>query len=367
VNADKLIRGDLIDLPSYEPPDLQAVASEAGLPVQQLVRLDSNENPYGPSPQVARALADCAVYQYYPDYREVRQALADYSSVEPNHVVLGNGADELIDLLIRAFVRRDEAVVLCPPAFSMYNFFALLNGCPVRKVPRDSNFSIDTSALSELVRRTDLHEQARLLFLTSPGNPDGQLIPMDTIESILRLPLLVVVDEAYVEFGGHSSVSLLGDHPNLVIVKTLSKWAGLAGLRLGYVLASSSIVAVLEQIRAPYNVNTAALVATLATLGDLDYLRANTERLIHQRQRMFEAVGSMSWVTPIPSQANFLLCRLWLGSGQQLAEALLSRGILIRSFSDNRLRNYVRFSIGLPEQNQSLLEALADYGAERET
>jgi len=346
----------------YEPPDLEAVAARAGLSVEQLIRLDANENPFGPSPQVARALADFNNYQFYPDYRPLRQAVARYADIAPEQVVLSNGADELIDLLTRLFAEPGQAVVVCPPTFSMYRFYAEVNRCRVLSIPRRADFSMDVAAIERAVRESA--GEARLLFLVSPGNPDGQAIPLDVIRRLLELPLMVAVDEAYIEFGGESSVSLLSDHENLVVIRTFSKWAGMAGLRLGYALLAPRLAGYLERIRSPYNVNAAAVVAALATLADLEAVQANVARLIAERERLRETLATLPWLEPLPSQANFVLCRIRGHSSQEVVDALARRGILIRGFSDPRMAGYVRISVGRPDQNERLLAALRELGNE---
>ncbi|RLC55879.1 MAG: histidinol-phosphate transaminase [Chloroflexota bacterium] len=340
----------------YEPPDMEAAAARAGLRVEQLIRLDANENPFGPSPQVAQALAAYPDYAFYPDYRLLHQAVARYAGVAPEQVVLSNGADELIDLLIRLFVEPGQSVVVCPPTFSMYRFFAEVNRCRVLSIPRRADFAMDVAAVETAVRESK--GDARLLFLVSPGNPDGQAIPLNVIRRLLELPLVVAVDEAYIEFGGESCKPLLSDHENLVIIRTFSKWAGMAGLRLGYALLAPRMTRYLERILPPYNVNAAAVVAALATLANLEAVQANVARLIAERERLREELATLPWLEPLPSQANFILCRLRDRSGREVVDALARRGILIRRFSDPAMAGYVRISVGRPEQNEALLVAL---------
>jgi histidinol-phosphate aminotransferase len=342
----------------YEPPDLDAAAARSGLSVGQLARLDANENPFGPSPRVARALANYPDYAFYPDYRPLRRAVARYAGVAPEQVVLGNGADEMIDLLIRLFVEPGQAVVTCPPTFSMYRFFAQVNRRSVLAVPRRADFSIDVTAIEATARASQ--GSAGLLFLVSPGNPDGQAIPLELIQRLLELPLVVAVDEAYIEFGGESAAPLLIDHDNLVVIRTFSKWAGMAGLRLGYALLAPDLAGCLERLRHPYNVNAAAMVAALATLEDLETVRANLARLIAERERLREALAAIPWLEPLPSQANFILCRVGEHVAPVVVDALARRGILIRRFPDPVMAGYVRISVGRPEQNERLLMALRE-------
>jgi histidinol-phosphate aminotransferase len=359
MSVEKWIRAHVADIEPYQPPDLERIAAHAGLDVEDLIRLDANENAFGPSPRVAEALALYTQYAYYPDYRALTEAVAKYAGVAPDQVVLGNGADEIIDLILRLTLEPGQGLLICPPTFDMYRFFAEVGRRRVWTVPLRENFAVDVPAVEALVRETG-QNRPRLLFLTSPGNPDGQPIPLAVVERLLRLPLLVVVDEAYIEFGGETVLPLLSRYENLAIIRTFSKWAALAGLRLGYALLRPELAGQMNRIRPPCNVNAAAVVAAMATFSDLDALRATMAQLIAERERLQQALAEIPGLEPIPSQANFILCRVHGSTGTEVAEALVERGILVRSFHDARMRDYVRFGIGRPEQNQALLEALRD-------
>jgi len=352
-------------LEPYQPPDLEAAAQRAGVEEDDLIRLVANENPFGPSPRVAAALGAFEEYHWHPDYGALQEAVARYAGVPASQVVLGNGADELIDLLIRLFVEPGEAVVISPPTFSMYRFCARVNRCAVLTAPRRANLSIDARAIEALVQggrvpgeAGEERGEARLLFVVSPGNPSGQAVPLDMIERLLALPLTVVVDEAYIEFGGQTAVSLLPEHENLVILRTFSKWAGMAGLRLGYALLNGSRASYLERMRAPYNVNAAAMVAALATFEDLEAVQANVARLVEERDRLTEGLSDIAWLEPVPSEANFILCRVVGREARAVVDDLLNYGILIRGFSDPLMAEYVRITVGRPDQNDALVRAL---------
>ncbi len=360
MDVESLVRPHIHQLQPYVPPDLETIAARAGLAIDQLIRLDSNENAFGPSPRVAQALARYSGYQFYPDYRALREAVARYAGVTPQQVVLGNGADELINLIIRLLLAPDDAVVICPPTFPMYRFYTALDCHPLLTVPRDDDFALDMAGIEALVREPNNAVRPRLIFLPSPGNPDGQAIPLDVVRRLLALPLVVVMDEAYIEFGGETALPLLAEHGNLIVVRTFSKWAGMAGLRLGYALLVPELAGYLERVRDPYNVNAAAVVAALATFDDLETVRANVAHLIAERERLQRELAAIGWLEPLPSQANFILCRVQGCSGPELADALAERGILIRAFPTPRLQSYVRITVGRPEQNDALLRALRE-------
>ncbi len=344
----------------YEPPDLDAAADLAGVDKDELIRLVANENPFGPSPRVAEALAEFNEYHLHPEYGPLRDRIARYAGVRPDHVVLSNGADEMIDLLIRLFVEPGQGVVTCPPTFSMYRFAARVNRCRLFPVPRRDDLSLDLPAIEESVRQSQ--GDARILFIASPGNPSGQAIPLAVIERLLHLPLIIALDEAYVEFGGESAVSLLPDHDNLVVIRSFSKWAALAGLRLGYALLRPALAADLRRIRAPYTVNAAAMVAALATFDDLDTVQANVARLVEERERLRDALVAIPWLEPLPSDTNFILIRVKDRAPRAVVEALAREGILILDFSSPVMADYVRISVGAPEQNDAVVRALRRTG-----
>jgi len=342
-------------LEPYEPPDLAAAAERAGVSEDELIRMVANENPFGPSPRVAEALRQFGAYHFHPDYGKLKTAVARYAGASPEQVVLGNGADELIDLLVRLFVEPGDVVVTCPPTFSQYRFAARVNRCGLLSVPRRADLSLNLEALEQAVREGGAGSVGvsgggtpRILFVASPANPSGQALGRDVIDRLLDLPLVVALDEAYIEFGGASAVPLLSDHPNLVVLRTFSKWAGMAGLRLGYALVTPALAEDLNRIRLPYNVNAAAMVAALATFEDLETVQANLR----------EDLRALPFLEPLPSQANFILCRVLGREAKDVAEKLVDHGILVLSFPDPVLEHYVRISIGRPEQNRALVHAL---------
>jgi histidinol-phosphate aminotransferase len=369
VNVESLICAHVRALEPYEPPDWTALAAGAGLPPERLVRLDANENPYGPSPRVAEALCRFEGYGFYPDYRALEAAVARYAAAPPGagRVVLGNGGDEIVDLAVRLFVEPGQAAIVCPPAFGMYATSVRAHRGHVLSVPRRYDFSLDLDGI-EAAARDGAGPAPRLLFVTSPGNPDGRPIPPEDLARLLQLPLAVVVDEAYVEFGGQSAVPLLAGHPQLVVLRTFSKWAGIAGLRLGYAVTSPQVATAMARLRPPYNVNAAAVTAALATFEDLEAVQATVARIAAERQRLHAALARLPGAHPLPSQANFVLCRFEGRSGREVAADLAARGILVRSFSQPRLADAVRITVGRPEQNDALLAALgappSDVGAQ---
>jgi histidinol-phosphate aminotransferase len=361
-----LIRPDIAELEPYTPiVPLDVLAARLGLPVERIIKLDANENPYGPAPRALAALAAEPHYAIYPDpeHSRLRQALSAYTGQPVTRIVCGSGADEVIDLLLRLFLQTGDAVIDCPPTFGMYAFDTAVCAGRVVEVPRRADFALDVPAIEQATAASG----AKLLFLTSPNNPGGNLTPPEEIERLLRLPLLVVVDEAYIEFAespgptdnGQTGVSSwVGRYENLVVLRTFSKWAGLAGLRVGYGLMPEELAAHLWKIKQPYNVNLAAQVAALASLADLDYLRANVARIVAGREQLLAELQTLPFLQVYPSHANFILCRVREGNAGDLKQALEREGILVRYYRKPGLRDCIRISVGTPEQNDTLLQAL---------
>jgi histidinol-phosphate aminotransferase len=355
------IQPHLLATPPYvpvEPPD--EVAQRIELPVDQIVKLDANENPYGPSPKVAAALANAATYHVYPDpeQRKVRAALARYVGYEPEWVIAGAGSDELIDLLVRLFVPAGESILNFPPSFSFYPFLASVQGAGVTNLERRADHEIDLSAALEAAAR------AALTVVASPNNPTGTLLPSEDVEALAKLGRPLVVDEAYTEFAGESCIDLVREYPNLVVMRTLSKWAGLAGLRIGYMVAHPDLIDVVMRVKQPYNVNAAAEAAVLATMDDLPYLESRVAAIIAEKQRLEVELAKLPGFQVSPSRANFLLCKLTQASAKDVHARLIERGVLLRYFDTPLLQNHIRVSAGRPDQTDALLAALREVLAE---
>jgi histidinol-phosphate aminotransferase len=355
-----LIRPEVADMEPYAPIlPYDVLSQQLGIPAGELVKLDANENPYGPSPVALRALADLDVAHIYPDpeSRHLRDGLAGYVGVPPENILCGAGADELIDLIMRLFISPGDAIVNCPPTFGMYPFDAAINGARCLDVPRCPDFSLDLEAIEAAARES----RAKLLIICSPNNPDGGLLPPDGLERLLALPLVVVLDEAYIEFSERpSAAGRVLSAPNLIVLRTFSKWAGLAGLRVGYGVFPAPIIAHLWKIKQPYNVNVAAQVAALASLRDVEYLRANVRKIIEERGRLAAALGDVPFLQPYPSQANFILCQVIGRDGAQLKADLAKRGVLVRYFDKPGLRDHIRVSVGRTSDTDVLLAALEE-------
>ena len=356
------IRRDIASMSAYTPTtSLEVFAERLGRSTDSLIKLDANENPFGPSPRVQAALAQLAGAHIYPDPEagRLRSLLADYCGAPAEQILCGAGADELIELIFQLCIEPGDCIINTPPTFAMYSFNAPLYHARAIDAPRRADFSLDLPAIERAVQQ----HQPKLVFLCSPNNPSGNLIPPAQLERLLALPTMLVLDEAYIEFAAADSLaSQVGRRDNLVVLRTLSKWAGLAGLRLGYGIFPPALMPHLWKIKQPYNVNVAADAAGQASLQDIDLLRARVNELVQQRKRLEAALAALPFLRPYPSQANFVLCRVVGIPASQLREQLAQAGIIVRYYDKPRLRDHIRFSAGTAPQIDQLLAALRQIG-----
>lgn len=310
------------------------------------VFLDANENPY-PTP-----------FNRYPDPLQwtVKRALSPVKGVDPEQIFLGNGSDEAIDLLIRAFCEpHRDAILIAEPTYGMYSVCANVNAVRIVAVPLDNNFDIDLSEFPSLDDPT-----FKILFLCSPNNPSGNLLNRESIVSLLNnFSGLVVVDEAYIDFTSSPSfTNELSAHPNLVILQTFSKAWGLAGLRLGMCFASKEIIGILNKIKYPYNVNISTQELALETLNKREQTEAWVRTILEERARLVEGLRRLSITRRVyPTEANFVLVKV--SDARSIYHTLMQMGIIVRDRSNVRLcDNCLRITVGTPEENDRLLSAL---------
>jgi len=350
-------------LSPYQPgKPIEELAREFGLNPDEIIKLASNENPLGPS-EKAMAAARKALEEscLYPDGNgfALKQALASRFGVAMNQITLGNGSNDVLEVIARCFAGPNSEVVFSQYAFAVYPLVAQAIGAKGVSVPAKA-WGHDLDAMADAV-----NERTKLVFVANPNNPTGTVHTADAIEAFLqRIPeqVLVVLDEAYCEYltgkAFPDGVRLLERFPNLVVCRTFSKAWGLAAMRVGYAFSSPAIADVLNRVRQPFNVNSIALAAAAAVLEDEDYLnrsREVNEAGLRQLAEGFEKIG----VPFIPSVGNFIAVEV----GQQAAEvyqALLSRGVIVRPVAGYGMPNHLRVSVGLAEENQRFLDALSD-------
>lgn len=358
VDLTRLIRphlaGDVKPYDPIEPPEV--LAQKYGIPAEKIIKLDGNENPYGCSPKAVEAVAK-APLQFYPDplQRNMRKALAEYTGTDADGIIAGAGSDELIAFIFQLFISPGDKILDFDPTFGMYSFNARVYGADVKMVPRNELFEIDIEAALNAV-----DSKTKVIFVTTPNNPTGNLASENQVRALLDTGRIVVVDEAYYEFCNQTSANMIPEHENLIVLRTLSKWAGLAGLRIGYGLMSPDLVRRIIDIKPPYNVNVAAEAALLASLKDAPALLKNVNLIVEERERMFTLLKEIPGVTPWPPSGNYILCQVTPGKAHDIYEGLAQRGIFVRFFNTDRLRDSFRSAVGTPEQTDALIEALKE-------
>ncbi|MEZ4712287.1 MAG: histidinol-phosphate transaminase [Caldilineaceae bacterium] len=369
-NPQTLLRPEIAQMEEYTPiQPFEVLSRRLGIPASQIVKLDANENPYGPLPAAAEALAEYPYYHIYPDPQqgELRNALSQFIGVPAAHILPSHGADELLDLLCRLFLQPGDAIINCPPTFGMYSFDAGLQGATVVDVWRRADFGVDVEKIVEEGGSGGAEGKSgnapapspKILFLTSPNNPSGTWLPDADLKRLLALPLLVVLDEAYVEFANQPSrAAWVLEHDNLVILRTFSKAAGIAGLRLGYGICPAWLMEALWKFKQPYNVNVAAAVAGIASLRYADQIMEVVGKIKAERARLMNALQEIEFLRPHPTEANFILCDVVGRSGADVKKALEKQGVLVRYYNKPRLENCIRISVGRPDQTDRLLQVL---------
>jgi histidinol-phosphate aminotransferase len=344
------VRRAILARKTYEPP---------GEGRSGKLRLDFNENTAGCSPAVVRALAKLTPKQLamYPEYQRSTQRLARYFGVAPKELLLANGGDDALRVFFDSFVEPTSSILICEPTFPMYRYYAEIVGARVvtLRYTAQMEFPLD-AALSAL------REKPRVLFIANPNNPTGTLLDKSAIARILRAAThtAVVIDEAYTEFSGVTVVPWIRRHPNLFVVRTFSKAAGLAGLRLGAVIANESSLALLRRAMPPFPVNLAALVAAEAAVADRATIRRYV-RDIEKTRKWFAAQLSRLGVKAFPSAGNFLLADFG-PSGPALFRKLEKQGILLRERSREIAPGFVRITIGTHNEMRRLLRTVEAVG-----
>ncbi len=347
----KLVRPEIQALKAYHVPDATG-----------LIKLDAMENPYSWPEAVKRewleALQQVALNRYPDsDARRLRQRLRTALGVpEGMELVLGNGSDELIQIILMA-VAKPGAVVLAPtPTFVMYEMIATFTGMKFAGVPLAPDFSLDMPAMRKAI---GTHQPA-VIFLAYPNNPTGNLfVREDIVRVIEQAPGLVVLDEAYHAFAGQSFMDQLGRHDNLLVMRTLSK-QGLAGLRLGVLAGPRPWLEEFNKVRLPYNIGSLTQASAEFALTHLALLDEQASQIRTEREKLFQALAVLKGVQAWPSQANFILFRVEKGDADRVFEGLRMHGVLIKNLNSSAgmLKDCLRATVGTPEENTSFLKAL---------
>jgi histidinol-phosphate aminotransferase len=354
----KLIRPELVKFTGYvASKSPEEVAATAKFPINGVIKLDANENPYGCSPRVMEALGQYDSFSVYPDsgQRELKKLLAGYTGVGAEHIVASGGSDQMIGLIMQLLVGPGDEVINFPPTFDMFRFaVALCNGRLV-EVLRDENYDIDIAAAKKAIT-----EKTKLIILANPNNPTGTPTPRKDILELLDTGLPVLADEAYVEFSGETVTQLVPNYKNLMVLRTFSKWAALASFRIGYGIFSPEIADYLMNIKMPYNVSAASQIAVRESLKDRDFLMERVKKIVAEKDRLYGELKKIEWLKPFPSKANFIFCKVLNGMAKQIYEGLMDRSIIIRYAENHLLKDFIRISAGKPEHTDILIKAMKE-------
>lgn len=351
----------ILDLIAYQPgKPIEETARELGLDPADIVKLASNENPLGPSPKAIASMQQAAAgANIYPDgaAMRLRTALAERYGVSFDETVVGAGSSEIIELVCHAFLNAKAEVIAAKHAFSMYSILTKLFGATYVEIPNKPDWTHDLDAfLAAITSRT------RLVFITNPTNPVGTMIGREEIERFMaRVPDHVVVcfDEAYHEFADNPPDTLryVREGRNVIVMRTFSKAYGLAGLRIGFGLAPVKIASLLHKSRTPFNAHALAQEAALAALADREHVERTVSNNRSEMKRYEQAFDDMG-LTWIPSQGNFILVKV--GDGKKVFDDMLARGVIVRAQGGYGLPEWIRISIGSPEENIKCLQVLRE-------
>jgi len=348
----------ILKLVSYEPgKPVEELAREMGLQPEEIIKLASNENPLGPSPKALAAMREALERShFYPDGGgwALRGAIAEKVGLSRENVILGNGSNEIIEFIGHAFLRPGDEVITARHAFAVYTLMAQLFGAKTVEVP-DPGFTHDLEAMLAAIS-----QRTRQVFIANPNNPTGTMVGQDAIDRFMdRVPeeVLVIFDEAYYEFleSPPDVLKYVRDGRNVVVMRTFSKIQGLAGLRIGYGLASGEIAGILQKTRQPFNANAIAQAGAAAGMQDEEHMQ-KTRELTRQGRDFLQSEFSSMNLEFVPSAANFVLVRV--GDGDKIFEALLRRGLIVRAMRSYKLPEWIRVSVGTMDQNRRLIAEL---------
>lgn len=356
-----LARATVRDLDPYAwELSTEEVARRHGLTPGRVIRFDLNTSPFRPAvweEAMEQSRLEAMPQEYFDTaYAELTPLFARYCGVGEDQIVVGAGADEILDIVSKTFLDNGDAAVLTPPTYSMYAIVTAQMGAVLRQAPLVEGFALNVPATLEAARG------AKVLWHCNPNSPTGTATPPEILRRLVaEAPCMVVVDEAYAEYAGSSAVELIADHPNLIVVRTMSKAFSMAGMRLGWAVAAPEVVELLHRVRPPNSVSRVTAHLGVLALRDLDGMRANVRRVLEQREPLADALRELG-ATVHPSVTNFLLTD-W-GSpeaAQAVYEHLEGRGMVVRNLAGNPLLpGHLRITVRSAEENARLVEALAE-------
>ena len=328
--------------------------------IQNLLKLNTNENPYPPSPKVVDAVqavlahqADALRLYPDPDATVLKQAIAKQQNVDVSQVFVGNGSDEVLAHIFKAFFIQQKPILYPDITYSFYPVYSQFFGVQTKQIPLNEKFEIDIS---------DYEQENGGIIITNPNAPTSIALGLDKIEQVLKANpnRVIVIDEAYVDFGAESAVELISRYENLVVCQTTSKSRSLAGLRVGFAIGQAHLIAALEAVKNSFNsypIDRFAIAAAVASFEDQDYFQEQCEKVIASREKLVCNLTELGF-NVLPSKANFIFATHSLHDAAQLAEKLREQGIIVRYFNKPRINQFLRITIGTDEQNQRLVDTL---------
>ncbi|MEM3398833.1 MAG: histidinol-phosphate transaminase [Nitrososphaerota archaeon] len=342
----------------FETPDWMIV-EEYGLRPDQIIRMDLNTSPYLPQKWLNSLGSRISKLKFnrYPDttYRELVGEISRYTNVKPEKIIPTNGADEAIDVIVKALIDCGNEAIISSPTYDYFRVSVELQGGRVVSIPRKKNFADNVEGIL-----SSINDKTRLIFLCSPNNPTGNTTSYDDVLNILdkASDVAVVVDEAYYEYCGETFIELTETYDNLIIVRTLSKAFGLAGARVGYIVASKGTIKMLNKARPPNSLSLASIELAKIALRDYETVSRNVRKIVKERERVRELLSTLPRIYAYPSKANFILFELLEGDAKTLHRKLMEKGIVIRHIELNEVQRYLRVTISLPEHNDRFLKIL---------
>lgn len=345
---------------SYFRPNIDAMSGyqpgEQPGAAAKVIKLNTNENPYPPSSKALEVLQEMEgeLLRRYPDPMATafRQAAGEALGVPSDWILVGNGSDDLLTMVIRACTGSNRSVVYPMPTYVLYQTLAQIQNAPIQEVPYPEDYQLPVKALIEA--------NGAVTFIASPNSPSGTRVPLELLDKLAsQLSGVLVIDEAYADFADENALALVQSHENILILRTLSKGYSLAGLRLGFGIANPVLLAGLIKVKDSYNVDAVACLVGAAAIADQGHQQRNTQKIKQSRTQLgqdLQGLGFRVW----PSQANFLLAQPSGDQAQELYQTLKNQGILVRYFNQPRLSNKLRITVGTPEQNQALIQALTE-------
>lgn len=323
------------------------------------VKLNQNESPWDLPPEIKKEVwskLSAASWNRYPsgEANQLKTAISEYTGIPPGGIVVGNGSNELIQAVISAAGRAGEGLVTVDPGFSVYPRAAVMQGLKVLSVALRKDYSFDVNALLEAGM------QAKLMFLALPNNPTGTTLSLREVEHLSKnFKGLLVVDEAYFEYSGETVCSLIQTRSNVVVLRTFSKALGIAGLRLGYLLARPELSQEIEKAKLPFSLGLVQQLAGEAVLKQKTRILAKAQKVIAERDRMYNALMNLPGLSPVPSRANFLLFKCHGRGGADIFQELLTKGVLVRVFDSPVLSDMLRVTVGTSQENSRFLRVLS--------